>query len=388
MTTNPETGGEKTLRPDTARLRQKGLAEFGIFALGDNTLDQVLSRACESAADAMERPLAKIAQLQDDGRLYVRAYHGYHPSAAARWLETGRGSSAGHALMTGNPTVSGDSTADPRFDTALIEDEDAVRSVVNVLIPDILNGGGWWGVLECDSHRLDAFSQDEVLLLTQYANLIAAAVAQHGHRERLETLVEEKSKLFQELQHRVKNNLAVVTGLVRLQARRASSADAREELRSVVGRIEILQLMHEALYSSDEADRIALDDYLARLIDNLSRFHDLPGRGVTLKTEIAPLTLPSEEVIPLGLILNEFVTNSMKYAFGTAGGQITATVERHADGGRLRLTDDGSGLPDDRRGGTGMRLIDAMTRQIDGRAEWTGGPGTTLSVTFPLERAD
>ena len=125
----------------------------------------------------------------------------------------------------------------------------------------------------------------------------------------------DKGRLLRELQHRVKNNLQMVTSLVRLQERRSRSAEARRELLAVGRRIETLSLVYEKLYAAGEVERVDLGTYLGELGGSLLRLHAGEAPGVRLRTEAESLVVPLDKAVPLGLIANEFVTNSFKYAF-------------------------------------------------------------------------
>jgi two-component sensor histidine kinase len=146
----------------------------------------------------------------------------------------------------------------------------------------------------------------------------------------LRETAKEKGRLLLELQHRINNNLQVISALISTQSRRSTSPEVKEELKSIEDRIETLRLVHDKLYSAGDFDRV----------------------------DLAP-----ETAIPLGLIVNEFVTNSMKYAFkdrpGLVGLELVTNGESPAT---LTLWDDGKGFAKLPSGGTGMRLISGFTQ--------------------------
>lgn len=370
--------------------QQRLLAEFGSHALSADNLDEILGTACRMAAEGLGQTLSKIVEHRD-GDLVVVASHGYDLRSEDMVLGRAGGTSAGHALEAGVPTVSGDVLADTRFERATIEQGGAVRSVLNVPIPDLLDPGAeWYGVIEVDSPECDAFSDDQVAFLRLYADLVAAAIERRDAQRRLEALVGERGRLLDELQHRVKNNLAIITGLVRLQSRKAEAPETKAHLADIGQRIETLRLLHETLYTQHSANRVALDVYLGELVENLVAFHASGTERVAFETVFEPYVVDVDRAIPLGLVINEFVTNALKYAFGDGGGRIAVSLGKHGDDAELVLSDDGVGLPEgaERSGGTGMTLIRGLAGQLGASVAWdsagVAAGGTTLRLRFPL----
>jgi two-component sensor histidine kinase len=197
--------------------------------------------------------------------------------------------------------------------------------------------------------------------------------------------------LLRELQHRVKNDLAVVQSIIRLRAKGASD-DVREELGIVGERIETLRLLQEQLYSRQDVDRIALRPYVQELLENLSDLHRGTAGPVELRIDVAELEAPPSVAAAVGLIVNEFTTNSFKYGFKGRGGVLTVGLSpMAADQAVLRIADNGVGFGEEEPGsrrGTGMVLIDGLARQLGGRANWSSGSGVRLEVEFPLSAED
>lgn len=370
--------------------RQQVLADFGIEALSSSNLDEILGGACVLVADGLDESLAKIVEDRPDSeRLYIRAEHGFGLEEADKWIGRGRASSAGHALLTGTPTISNHADTDDRFVRAHFIKKHRVMSVANVPIPDTLGGPGiWWGVLEVDSCNYGAFSDSDVTFLRLYANLLAAAIARIRAREELEEALGEKQRLLQELQHRIKNNLATVTSLIRMQARQAKSEEAKKQLDAIGRRVETLRLVHERLYSRQGTETIALKDYLDELVRNLAGFHGSDAEKVVIDTRFEDAAIVADKAIPIGLIVNEFITNAIKYAFPDGKGVIACTLELNGGEAHLVLSDDGVGLPDDfaTSGGTGTTIVNGLARQLGGAAGWSSvpGEGTKLTIGFPL----
>lgn len=260
-------GARGALDEDGGRLleRREMLAEFGTAALHATDLESLLNDACRLITLAMGETMAKVVEIvpgQSD--LLVRASVGFdEPRQGYVHMPAGRGSSPGYALMTGEPVLCRDTARETRFELSDMVRRAGVRSAINVPVPDVASPGAWYGVLEVDSREVDAFDEGEVAFLTLYANVIAAAVSQQRVRgkleealERADRLVDEKQRLLQELQHRIKNNLAVVTGFVRIQKSRAEGEEAKDSLEAIGHRIETLRLVHARLYAAQASDEV------------------------------------------------------------------------------------------------------------------------------------
>ena len=166
------------------------------------------------------------------------------------------------------------------------------------------------------------------------------------------------------------------------------SEEAKQELTAIGERIETLRLVHEQLYAAGAANRLRVQPYVTRLAEGLCHMHDGQSGSVRLDIAIADVELTADVAVPLGLILNEFVTNSLKYAFDGQGGVISIVTELLTEGRvRVRFSDNGKGLPTDPRPsaagtGTGMRLIEGLGRQLDAKPVWSSTGGTALCLEF------
>ena len=375
---------QQGFRRDALLAQQAALAEFGEFALRAEELEPILNEACRLVGQALGCDLAKVMErLGEDHTLLVRAGIGWEPGLIGRHKVTPEeDSSTAFALDSGEPVISPDLAHEKRFKVAAFLHDHGVKAVVNVPIRGA-DGKRPYGILEVDSRKPRRFTRTDIDFLRTYANLLADAIERTRILEELRRTLTDKERLLRELQHRVKNNLQMVTSFVGLQERRARSREARRELISVGRRIETLSLVYEKLYASGQVDRVDLGTYLGELGATLFRFHAEAAPGVRLRTEVGNLMVPVEMAVPLGLMVNEFVTNSFKYAFDGGPGVIGLELTRTEWGSaRLRLWDDGKGMPADHDGGSGVPLIWGFVRQIGARAEWTMTEGTRLTVEF------
>ena len=200
--------------------------------------------------------------------------------------------------------------------------------------------------------------------------------------ERIEASLREKEVLLKEVNHRVKNNLQVISSLLNLQREHIREEKARELFADAQGRIAAMALVHEKLYRSNDLGRVDFADYLRDLTDNLVGLMGSRVRNVSLQLESAGLHLGLDTAIPCGLVINELVTNAYKHAFPSGGpGRVAVTFTR-ADDGRLRLvvSDDGCGLPPEldlrQAESLGLRLVQTLVQQLHGTLDVERGPGT------------
>lgn len=377
MPGTPKNTTEELLRQQTA------LARFGEFALYSETLDAVLQEGTRMVADGLDTEFAKILELEPNGLLLVKAGVGWRPGIVGRQVvEPVDGSLEVVALASREPVITVNVDDEKRFRVAEFVLAHGVRSFVNVNVPGA-PGEPSYGILEVDSTEARQFTADDVDFLRTYANLIAAAVQRFRILSELRERAAEKQRLLEELQHRVKNNLQMIMSLIRLQANTAASSDARQELEKIAARIDTLRIVHDKLHASQEIDRIELGGYLTELSNSLLRFHQGGSRSVRLITDTQRLLVSAQTAIPLGLITNEFITNSLKHAFPEGAGTIGVRLE-HLDeaAARLVLWDDGRGLPATRGGGTGMSLINSLATQTATAAKWNEENGTRLALTI------
>ena len=383
----PQTDHDRLLEQITA------IAQFGDHALRTDDLQALLQEATALAAKGVDVTLAAILETDSDGRsLLVRAGVGWHPGVVGK-LSIGAGgkSPAGHALETGEPVISEDLGAEARFEIPEMLRKHGVRSVANVII----NGGERpFGVLEIASDERRRFSREDIGMLQSYANLLAAAIDRLRTNRELAAARDEATLLLRELQHRVKNNLQTITSIVRIQRSTSRNPEAKRSLDTLMNRLSALSLVHNQLYIHNGTRRVALNGYLEALCSNLITAGNLGTDEIKLELDMERVDVPIDIASSLGLIMNEFVTNSMQHAFPNRHGTVrVALASLGAGKARLVLADDGIGRPQPasaRSGvssGLGLQLIKGLTSQIDGTIEWTRSPsdtGTEAVVTFPV----
>ncbi len=355
------------------RLRQQELAgRFGLFALGQDELQPVLDEACRVAAEGLRVRHAKLMRYDAErGDFLVVAGVGWQPGVVGVCrLGPGRESLAGFCVEVGEAVVSNHLEEERQFAVPLVLGKHGIHSAINVPIP--APGGGparFWGVLEADGTGRSQFSQPDSAFLLLLVATLGACVERDARRAELRRLTQgrdaERDLLVQEVHHRVKNSLQLVTALLSTQARGSDVPAVREQLLEAAGRVATIGAVHERLYrdgSGEEADAAA---YLAGLVEDLRRSMSDAAAGRTVALDAPPLRLPADRLTPLGLIATELVTNALKYG----GGRVRLVVRPIEAGIEIACEDDGPGFPeafDPRRSrGLGMRLVAALAKGAD-----------------------
>ena len=216
-----------------------------------------------------------------------------------------------------------------------------------------------------------------------------AEEAVRASAERVEASLREKEVLLEEIHHRVKNNLQVISSLLRLQSAQVRDPATLEMFKESGNRIRSMALVHEKLYQSADLSRVDFTDYVHSLTDLLVRSYQAGTSRVTLRTTVESVHLGIDAAVPLGLIINELVSNCLKYAYPPGlRGEVRVQL-RPQDGERylLSVADDGVGLPagfDPRTTETlGMQLVCALTDQLCGTIDLEAGTGTEFRIRFP-----
>jgi PAS domain S-box-containing protein len=205
-----------------------------------------------------------------------------------------------------------------------------------------------------------------------------------------EAALEQRELLLRELNHRVKNNLQMVSSLLNLQATRMSDPAAKEQFRKAIDRVQAVGDIHARLYQGDQLGAVDFDQYLADLCGRL-RESMLESRSIRLAVTTEPLTLDIDRAIPLGLIVNELVTNSIKHAFEPgAAGQIDVVLRRGEADELLRLiiADNGRGVTaETAQAGLGSRLIEGLMQQVGGEMKRVDDGGARYEISVPEQGA-
>ncbi len=205
--------------------------------------------------------------------------------------------------------------------------------------------------------------------------------------ERIRALLQEKEVLLREVHHRVKNNMNAAMGLLTLQAQTAAGAEAGAALREARGRLQAMAVLYDKLYRSENLRAVDVGEYLPPLVAEIVRVFPSPAR-IDAETRVEPFTLGVEVLSPLGIIVNELLTNAIKHAFpGRGSGRILVTAARRGGSAVITVEDDGVGMPAaPSADGFGTQLTEMLAKQIGGalrREAGAGGSGTRCVLEFP-----
>jgi two-component sensor histidine kinase len=216
--------------------------------------------------------------------------------------------------------------------------------------------------------------------------------------EALQSTLREKLALLNEVHHRVKNNLQVITSLLRLEASRSALPDTRNVLQEMQGRIRSMALLHETLYRSGTFAAVDLGGYLKQLATEAFRAQASSHSAVVLKLELASVQVSMDLATPCGLLINELISNCLKHAFPDGRGgevrvelQVLPALASGATPCRLTVSDSGVGLPEDwetrSSQSLGLQLVSDLSRQIGAQLSIKLAPGSEFALSFNVERS-
>lgn len=207
--------------------------------------------------------------------------------------------------------------------------------------------------------------------------------------QQLKASLQEKEVLLKEIHHRVKNNLQVICSLLKLQSGYIKDKEMISLLNDSYNRVRSMALIHEKLYQSQGLARIDADDYIKSLAYNLISFHQKTSEKIDLNIQIEPMFFDIDTAIPCGLIINELICNTLKYAFpnqsnGNIHIKLAMTKNKFIV---LEVADNGIGLPPkfniENSETLGLQLVNNLTIQLDGEIEVSSECGTFFRITFP-----
>jgi two-component sensor histidine kinase len=199
--------------------------------------------------------------------------------------------------------------------------------------------------------------------------------------------LDEKEMLLKEIHHRVKNNLMIISSLLNLQSRYIEDKDARDVFKESQNRAKSMAMIHERLYHSTDLKNIDFGDYIMSLTTDLYHTMVLDSDRIKLDIDVEDVKIDINNMVPLGLIVNELITNSMKYAFPNhKSGYIKIQLYREHEKITLVVSDNGIGLPEDvdyrKTNSLGLQLVKSLTDQIDGEIRLDKSQGTTFTIIF------
>jgi two-component sensor histidine kinase len=373
------------------RLQQQSLlAEFGRAALQTRDVRKMLQLATELCARGVAAPFAEVLEfVPTQGRLVVRASHG----RAANSIETLADgvSPGGLGYRTGQTAIRGEIGSDRHFEMPRRPTDPGANHAIDPPFERdgrgeaVFGGESFFGVLEVGSPDSGGFDQADADFLASFAGLLGIAIERQQADARLRDALDYQALLALEMSHRVKNSLASVIGLLRVQSRATAPDEVRTALDEAVSRVATIAEVHNQLCRGSQIGFIDLANFIRELC---SRLQSEAG-AITLNCQADAVLLAADHAIPLGLLVNELVTNAFKYAYPGGSGAIDVFVRNIENGVHLEVSDRGVGLPDgfdinQTRSSLGLKVITGLVRQLGGRLTIQSNQPTGARFLFNL----
>jgi two-component sensor histidine kinase len=382
--------------------QQAAVAHFGSFALREGKVLKVLTEAARVCAECLGVPFSKVCRYRaQENDLLIEAGYGWHAgvigNVVSRADET---SPQGRAFITGEPSICNDLRDDNDFKLPPFYAEHGIVSTIDVVIKG--SDDRPYGVLEIDNDQQHNYDQHDIDFLTGFANVLAEAVATSARTgelqntiERMKVLVEEKDRLLEqkkvlaeELQHRVRNNLQLVYGMLSKQPDDTPDTAGQRGIKAISRRVSTLAQVYDHLLGSEMTRTTDFGGYVKSLCLNLAEIQAAADGSVTLTCDSDAIVLDLDVVTALGIVVAEVVTNCYDHAFpGGKRGSISVSVHRtEGNVATMIIRDDGTGFPakaENKRHGLG--LVRRLVEQVRGSATIASDRGTVWTIKIPLE---
>jgi PAS domain S-box-containing protein len=260
--------------------------------------------------------------------------------------------------------------------------EEVIKTGVPMVFEDVRNG-------ICLESHLYPIKNDsgEVVSVSVFSRDITES---KQYFEKINSLLKEKEMLLSEVHHRIKNNMNTISGLLMLQAASISDPAAVTALNDARSRVQSMMIMYDKLYRSEDYRKMPVKEYLEKFIDDIFVIFE-NSRQVRIEKDIEDFVLDTKILFPIGIIINELITNAFKYAFPDGKeGKINISVKKLNNTITLLIKDNGIGVPDkiaaSASGGFGLNLVSALSEQIGGEVKITGDNGTAVEILFKPEK--
>jgi len=395
------------MNDDALRVRkllrqQSAIASFGSFALRQNDLMKVLNEAARACAEGLSVPFCKVCRYRaDENDLLIEAGFGWDEGVVGHVVSRADESTPqGRAFITGKPSICNDLGEDSEFVLPPFYAQHGIISTIDVLIKGSDNRP--YGVLEIDNDQQHDYDQHDIDFLTGFANVLAEAVDTSERTQvlqatidRMKDLVDDKDRLLEqkkilaeELQHRVRNNLQLIHGMLTQKLDEAADPFGRKNLRAIARRVSTLAQVYDQLLGTEATRTLDFGTYVKSLCENLSTIHALPDGNVTLTCDSELVYLDLDAATALGIVVAELVTNSYDHAFPDGTGSISVSILQPAAPGQMALmtiADDGPGFTisaNSKRHGLG--LVQRLVEQVRGVVKLDSARGSVWTIDFPV----
>ena len=380
---------EEELRMREERLRLL----LAIRSMDEKSLKEVADAVLEAATKLTDSPIGYLALLDEGEKvLTMHAWSSQAMDSCAvpeptRIFPLESTGLWGEAVRQRRPIITNDYAASTPLKRGLPEGHIPLTRHMNV---PLFDGERIVALLGVGNKKRDYLDIDIIHLELLLGEMMVVTRSSQG-KENLRLALREKELLLRELHHRVKNNLQVVSSLLNLQASRIESKEVKSLFNTARNRITAMSLLQEQLYRSQDFSGVKLKEYVQTLMSFLFRSYLKGEHGVVLQLDVSETTVTLEEAMPLGLILNEVVSNSLVHALkGRSEGRIAVRIEECGEELRMEVEDDGVGLgpsfDKNASEGLGLQLVSSLAGQLLGSFEFLNpgsGPGTLFTLSYP-----
>jgi len=376
--------------------QQAAIAHFGSFALRESDLLKILTEAAHVCAEGLGVPFSKVCRYRAaENDLLIEAGHGWQPGVIGYACRADETSPQGRAFVTGKPSICDDLSKDYGF---VLPPFYAAHGIVSTVDVPIKGNGHPYGVLEIDNNEQEDYDQHDVNFLTAFANVLAEAVDTSARILTLQATIMEKGRLLEqkkilaeELQHRVRNNLQLIYGMLSKLLGDTADEAGKRGIRAIARRVSTLAQVYDHLLGIEMTRTTDFGSYVKSLCHNLADIQELTDGAVTLTCDSEPCLLDLDAVTALGIVVTELVTNSYDHAFADGKGSANVSVRRTTgnDGtATMTISDDGKGFkPSAESKRHGLGLVRRLVEQIRGTATLNTDSGTNWTIIFPVAPA-
>ena len=370
------------------RIRQQEiLSELGVIALHGAAFDELLAETVRLTAEGLHVQFCKVLRhIPEDNRLLVVAGVGWDVGiVGVASIGADLGSPGGFALRTGKAVISNHLENEERFRTPDLLADHGIKRAMNV----ILQGDGKpFGVLEVDSKSDKEFVEHDLAFLQGAANVLGMAIERERHERQLKDALARQQFLVKEMNHRVKNSLTIVVGLLRMQGRTGDGKTA-DQFEETARRVSAIARAHERLYQNNNVGSMDLGTY----IEEVSQDMDSSVAHCSVQVEVERgIYVKVDNAISVALIIVELITNCAKYAYpNSTGGKIWISIKREGEKNILIMVrDEGVGFPIEfdpsKSRGLGMRIVQSFAQQLNIKLTFKHrSPGSEVTLLFPMD---
>jgi two-component sensor histidine kinase len=387
----PQPSGDTTdltLRALQQRIRQQEiLAELGVRALQGLSFEELIAETARLAAEGLRAEFSKILEyIPSEGRLLVHAGVGWEDGVVGvASIGADLESPAGFALRTGKPVISNHLENEQRFRTPALLQQHGIHRAMNVILQGDRKP---YGVLEVDSRSEEKFVEHDLAFLQGAANILGMAIERQRHERHLTSALERHQFLLKEMNHRVQNSLTIVGSMLRLQASDVKDPALTQHLEEASNRVTAVARAHDLLSHAPNIERMDVGKFIEAVCKDLAV--SIPTFQIGTQIQ-GGIEIATDRAISCALVVNELITNAVKYAYkDETGGKLAVSVapagEQHFN---IGVRDEGAGLPDGfdpkRAKGLGMRIINSFCKQLSGQLSFQPlSPGTEFIISVPL----